>query len=776
MRLEKALNISVYLTLAVASLGLSSAERYFIPEIYYFLVPVLVLLGVAFAVEGRWALTPLASNVIGLVIFAAAVVWVVRGLTSPTSQVIENAPYPAAFLPFGGPVLMVVMLAKLFRPKGPNDYWGLHVIGLMEIALGCILAAELDFSIWLFVYLAFALWSLMLFLLYRESVRATETSIEPTPKPAAPWPWWGLRMAPLKALVVVTTGCLLFLVMPRHTTERWNLLNTANAAGQIETGFARQLDLTETGRVTVSEEVAMEVSVEDAHGNPKTDLDPFQRWRGITYDVYQRGNWAHRRWGRPAASRVVPVRPGARAALLDAGPGSFFVTYDFDLGQAGGLFLAEPVLYPLQNRLAVSGVEGNLSWMPIYYVRDGILLAPGRETARRIRYRQVLPGAPEARDQPAADITDDYRLVLTGQPVAGIRTWTWDVLKKLVAQGQLRAADIATEPPFSGFLPPEKHVQVALALSNYLATSGDFLYRLELRRSDLAADPTEDFLRNVRQGFCGHFATGLTLMLRSVGIPARVVSGYRGAEHQADENGDKAGRYVVRKSHAHSWVEALLTRPNPDGGTEHYWLMLEPTPGSDFDSGDGLTWSQWWAIFRSTIRDLWNAMILDYNAERQTDTAWAVWDRLSGLVTGEDTETTSRDFWARNWPWLAVPLGLMAAGWWWWRSRNASRQSSFPMEYDFYRRWLDALSRHGRLRPAPAHTPMEFAAHVAHACRHQPQGGFIEHLSRQVVRLYYQARYGNQPLADAERDDLNKKLDRLESILRARVPNQPSPT
>src|SRR5262249_36196412 len=143
--------------------------------------------------------------------------------------------------------------------------------------------------------------------------------------------------------------------------------------------------------------------------------------------------------------------------------------------------------------------------------------------------------------------------------------------------------------------------------------------------SDLTADPTEDFLCNVKQGFCEHFATGLVLMLRSVGIPARVVNGFRGAEHQADEDGNRAGWYVIRQSHAHSWVEALLTRPGPEGETEFHWLMLDPTPAAEAQTGEGLSWAQWWTLMQSTFQDLWKGMILDYNMERQGETLTALW-------------------------------------------------------------------------------------------------------------------------------------------------------
>src|SRR5262249_59177878 len=78
-----------------------------------------------------------------------------------------------------------------------------------------------------------------------------------------------------------------------------------------------------------------------------------------------------------------------------------------------------------------------------------------------------------------------------------------------------------------------------------------------LRRVYPTLAPTLDFLWNIKQGHCHRYAGGLTLMLRSLGIPARIVKGFRGADALGD------GTYAVRQSHAHSWVEVLLRRSVP---------------------------------------------------------------------------------------------------------------------------------------------------------------------------------------------------------------------
>ena len=70
-----------------------------------------------------------------------------------------------------------------------------------------------------------------------------------------------------------------------------------------------------------------------------------------------------------------------------------------------------------------------------------------------------------------------------------------------------------------------------MALTDYLSSSGHYQYTLDLRREDNDLDPAADFLCNVKEGHCELFATALALMLRSCGIPCRMVVGYRGDEN-----------------------------------------------------------------------------------------------------------------------------------------------------------------------------------------------------------------------------------------------------
>lgn len=145
----------------------------------------------------------------------------------------------------------------------------------------------------------------------------------------------------------------------------------------------------------------------------------------------------------------------------------------------------------------------------------------------------------------------------------------------------------------------------------------------------LGADPMDEFLFETRRGFCEHYAAAFVLLMRSAGIPARVVTGYQGGEYNT------VGEYwLVRQSDAHAWAEAWL----PDSG----WERVDPTAAvaperieraldlSDLGSGDPVRFrllgGGWlennWRSLRYTLDSLnnsWNQWVLSYSPSRQRE-------------------------------------------------------------------------------------------------------------------------------------------------------------
>ena len=103
--------------------------------------------------------------------------------------------------------------------------------------------------------------------------------------------------------------------------------------------------------------------------------------------------------------------------------------------------------------------------------------------------------------------------------------------------------------------------QKAKALETYLRT---FKYNEAIDAPPPNVDPVEYFLFTLKQGYCDYYATAMVTMLRSLGIPARAVSGY--AQGQYDE---ESHLFAVSEQDAHTWVEVYF--PN------YGWIEFEPT-------------------------------------------------------------------------------------------------------------------------------------------------------------------------------------------------------
>ncbi len=103
-------------------------------------------------------------------------------------------------------------------------------------------------------------------------------------------------------------------------------------------------------------------------------------------------------------------------------------------------------------------------------------------------------------------------------------------------------------------------------MNAYLKNS--YPYDLSIPPQREEVDAVEYFLFEERRGYCEQFASSLAVMARSLGIPARVATGYVPGEYNPF-----TGLYEVRASDAHAWVEVYF----PGYG----WSTFDPTPGFD---------------------------------------------------------------------------------------------------------------------------------------------------------------------------------------------------
>lgn len=159
---------------------------------------------------------------------------------------------------------------------------------------------------------------------------------------------------------------------------------------------------------------------------------------------------------------------------------------------------------------------------------------------------------------------------------------------------------------------------VAAALDHF--RRGGYTYTLSPPR--LGRHSVDEFLFDTRRGYCEHFSSAFVVLMRALGLPARVVTGYQGGELNPVD-----GFITVRQSDAHAWAEVWLRGRG--------WSRVDPTavvapvrvdPATAiaraaeagrnpvFGSAD---WLQLWRFNLEAVQNTWNQWVLSYSQDHQ---------------------------------------------------------------------------------------------------------------------------------------------------------------
>ena len=336
----------------------------------------------------------------------------------------------------------------------------------------------------------------------------------------------------------------------------------------------------------------------------------------------------------------------------------------------------------------------------------------------------------------------------------------------------------------------DSRYELARAIEEYLAESGKFTYTMSLtEKRNRAVDPIEEFVSTYRRGHCQYFASAMVMMLRSQGVPARLVAGYR-----SDEFNSIGEHYIVRQLHAHTWVEVVLQEDDvPIGarmaGQPKRGLVLarfDPTP---YD-GDQENAAARMDHFYDFAQSLWNNYVLDMNGDRQEKTLFGsdetagVSDAYSRLIQNlknlfrMDASNLEAGALAEDsrFSWRAAVLGVIGTliivglyqiglpRWLRWR-RAAKGQAEFHAQKSkigFYQQMCDLLESID-IRRRRGQTPQEFADHAAQLATPTSVDGTVGKSLRGVVDYFYELRYGSRTqLTSDERADIDSSLRTIE--------------
>ena len=340
---------------------------------------------------------------------------------------------------------------------------------------------------------------------------------------------------------------------------------------------------------------------------------------------------------------------------------------------------------------------------------DGQLLAT-QPVRSRLRYELVSVIAPEPqRTEVRGALTRAQRLPVGFNPRA----------TALAAQWQAGAANDA---------------EIVTRAIDFLRV-GRFTYTLE--PPPLGVHSVDEFLFDTRSGFCEHFASAFTFLMRAAGLPARVVTGYQGGDLNPYDR-----IVTVRQWDAHAWSEVFLSGRG--------WVRIDPTAAAfprRIESGVTLAVPQtaamplmmqpnmeWLREMRNrweAVAHKWNVWVLGYNPERQRD--------LMEWVGIRDAD------WRQLTAVLFSVLGVITFGLLVWSLRRFARPD--PVQ-KAWRVFCAKLARRGVER-APHEGPRDYTSRAASAVPDARRT--ILHIGQLYIGLRYGARASAPRVARLQR-------------------------
>ncbi|MEE2787179.1 MAG: DUF3488 and transglutaminase-like domain-containing protein [Myxococcota bacterium] len=644
--------------------------------------------------------------------------------------------------------IIFLTVNKLFNRIASKDYLQLYVVSLLQMISATVLSTDLAFGVLFLLYIVFSTWTLIVFNLRREmeSNLLFKYSLNDDARPVEMDRLLNskrlvggrflLTTSSISILIFVASGIFFFL-FPR---VGFRLFNQARP-GISMAGFSDRVELGHFGTIKDDPTVVMRVEFESPEA--RSQLQPY--WRGISLDHYDGRSWSK---SLAKSKRSLPRR-GHRYQLRTPDPESRVTIRQsiyLEPMETRVVFALQDltsVEFPqLQNEIELPG-----RYRAIQRDFDGDI---HYEQSDEIAFRYVaVSHSPTLAQTAQAVPLDQYR--------KNMRLYTKEVSARFVQQpnGQIeriraKAAEVVGDA--------KTLADAIQRIENYLRT--EFTYTLTSTRVAHLA-PLSNFLFRDRRGHCEYFATAMVIMLRTLGIGARLVNGFLGGQW----NG--FGQYLaVTQGDAHSWVEVHLPERRCARGQCHWrdrWLARDPTPSGR--SGDAQS-SVWRTMrqYADALRMRWFKYIIEYNLESQMNALLSLRKFLpsgrpkSSARTSESAETSKLSF---DGQWLmvlgaallaAIAFVLLR------RRRNGSPEDAVQLQQsqrranELIRRLIRRYGQHGYSH-RPAMTINEYVEYL-HASNAPGQMTISA-----VLDVYNPSRFGRGHLSEEDFATLARAID-----------------
>lgn len=677
--------------------------------------------------------------------------------------------------------MILICVSKWLQSRTHRDDAMMIILLLLLLVVGAIVGGNLVFPIVLTAYLVIGCRYLIRHHLYRGSARASLYNAHvlgaaPPAEPRSATTVQGLTTHSLSiSLAALLTGAVLFVAMPRVGAGMFGQIPQPISAGTL-TGLSRSIEFSTNGPIVESDRLVMRVSVTDETGQPIPAGTPLYL-RGDVLDRYScRFPPWNRGWGFRRASlseddtadyELLPWGEGPPRALLfperSPLPGGPMIVQKYHLEPTDDLMLF--ACYPAVE-IASSALAG------VRKAIDTQTLQVSRPIRKSIEYTIRSPAVPVLAAKALAAERGSEDVPAPPDP-------------ELPPEQRARILDLIEEQT-RGIGPldvPENRLAFARRLESFLQ-SGRFTYTLEPPPLPAKVDPVSHFLLESRRGHCEYFASALAIMCQLKRVPARVAIGY-----VANEFNSLGGLYLIRKKHAHAWVEVFVP------GEE--WVALDPTPISERQTSGLRLFGMRILTYIDYLQFRWADGVLSFDSEtrRRLFEQFTQWLRrpaqdqrtlIGGLAAfvrelfGGQLDLSWKErlvYWVFTL--LVVVLVVLltyvlaSVG----RrltvlTRRLSQlrrvaRAGRGREVEFYHRFCRCLADLGVAR-RPDQTPAEFAAELAGrepTLREAPA----------LVRAYYQVAFGDRRLSPEQARSIEAFLNDLRGLVAGRAGPRAAP-
>ncbi len=324
-----------------------------------------------------------------------------------------------------------------------------------------------------------------------------------------------------------------------------------------------------------------------------------------------------------------------------------------------------------------------------------------------------------------------------------IKKYYLDVPPKIAARVRQRTEELLATSPKPITSSYEKALYLAQAVKQRYSLPKDPFNLPHLEEKE---DLVEAFLFKHKGGYPDHFSTTLTIMLRSIGIPARLVVGFGTGEFNPF-----TGYYVVKNTDAYAMTEVFFPK--------YGWFTFDPIPGHELIP-QSVEESQTFGVLRQFWQ--WVAGWLPSPVTSLLGTVWNLIIGSLGQVVSWVWAIVSNG-WAGFFTGLILAIALAFLGWLGWTQWRTWRYRRWladlpPME-SLYQQMLRVLGAKGYAKH-PAQTPLEYAR-VSREQQPPASAEVIDEISQAYVRWRYGGQTPNMKQLRQRLRDLIKSTQQL---------------